>query len=215
VQAAEPGTPGGRSGQDWPDWPGGFGGSLADDVGRSLLARRVVLVHGRIEAEAAARAAAALMMLDASGDERIVVRLLSADATVDDGLALMDTMAVLGVPVDTVGLGTTAGGAVGVLAAGRRRQLARHARLRLHEPDGAVAGRAVEVERAVAAHEAQRERFLRALAARTGRPLAHLVEEWATDRYLEPRDAVTLGYADEVEAGPREDRGGSATEPAV
>src|SRR5579863_2509983 len=56
------------------DW--GF----ADDVRRQLLSRRVVLVHGPIDDELCAATAATLMMLDATGDERIVVRLTGADA---------------------------------------------------------------------------------------------------------------------------------------
>jgi ATP-dependent Clp protease, protease subunit len=189
-------------GAEPPRFPAEPGGSLEDDVGRALLARRVVLVHGTIGEDAAARAAASLMMLDAAGDERIVLRLTGADSTIDIGLVLMDTIDALGVPVDTVGAGTLAGGAVGVFAAGRHRNLAQHARLHLREPDGSVAGRAVDIERAVAAQHAQRERFLSLLARATRRPMAHLVEEWSTDRFLEPADAVTLGYADAVETVP-------------
>lgn len=179
-------------------------GSLDDEVGRAMLARRVVLVHGTVADAAVARVAASLMMLDAAGDERVVLRLTGTDATFDAGLVLVDTIEVLGVPVDTVGLGTISGGMVGVLAAGRRRQLSPHALLRLREPDASVAGRAVDIERAVAAGEAQRARFFALLSARTGRPVGHLEQEWAADRFLEPADAVTLGYADAVEGrGPR------------
>ena len=185
---------------------------LGDEVGRALLARRVVLLHGPTGADAAGRAAASLMMLDASGDERIVLRLTAVDATVEVALALMDTIEVLGVPVDTAGLGTLAGGAVGVLAVGRHRSLAPHARLRLRMPDARVAGRAADIERALAAEQSQLERFLSVLADRSGRPLEHLVEEWSTDRFFEPHDAVTLGYADLVEGvGPTRSQGSGPT----
>jgi|GEM_PF-3435244 len=179
-------------------WAGGDPGSLDDELDRAMLARRTVLLHGTLGDAPIARAAATLMMLDVSGDERIVVRLTSTRSTVDAGLVLMDTIEALGVPVDTFGLGTIAGGAIGVLASGRLRTLAPHSRLHLDEPDATVAGRAVDIERALAAHQAQRDRFTALLAARTGRPAAHLVAEWATERFLEPTDAVTLGYADGV-----------------
>ena len=189
-------------------------GSLVDDVGRALLARRMVLVHGTIGADAASRAAASLMMLDAAADERIVLRLTAADATVEVGLVLMDTLSVLGVPVDTVGLGTLAGGAIGVFALGRRRSLSPHARLRLRMPDASVSGRAADIERALAAERAQLDRFLAALAERTGRPPDHLSREWASDRFFEPEDAVTLGYADAVETlGPKKPGGDDPATP--
>jgi ATP-dependent Clp protease, protease subunit len=172
---------------------------LSDEVRRQLLARRLVLVHGLLDDAAAAEAAATLMMLDATGDERVQLRLTGVRADVEQGLVLMDVIAVLGVPVDVVAAGTVAGGAVGVLAAGRHRTLAPHARLHLHEPDGAVAGRALEIERALAAASSQRERFFQRIAECTGRPRADIEDGWRASRYLEADDAVALGYADEVE----------------
>ncbi len=171
---------------------------LSDDVQRMLLARRVVLVHGPIDGALVAETAATLMMLDATGDERILLRLTGADADVEQGLVLMDVVAVLGVPVDLVGAGTIAGGAVGVLAAGRRRTLAAHATLHLREPDGVVSGRAVDIQRALAAQAGQRDRFFARIATCTGRPRDVVEECWRAARYLQPGDAVALGYADDV-----------------
>lgn len=175
------------------------GYTLADDVRRQLLARRVVLVHGPLDDAAAAETAATLMTLDASGDDRVVLRLIGADTSIDLGLMLMDVIAVLGVPVDVTAGGTITGGAVGVLAAGRHRTLAPHARLHLREPDGTVAGRAIEIERSLAAQAAQRDRFHARVAQFTGRQMAVVEEDWRASRFLEPSDAVVLGYADEVE----------------
>lgn len=175
------------------------GGSLSDDVHRQLLSRRIVLVHGPLDDASAAETAATLMTLDASGDDRVMLRLMAADASIDLGLMLMDVMAVLGVPVDVAAGGNIAGGAVGILVAGRHRVLAPHARLHLREPDGTVAGRAVEIERALAAQAAQRDRFFARVAECSGRPQPVVEEDWSSSRYLEPADAVALGYADEVE----------------
>ncbi len=174
------------------------GSGLFDDVRRSLLARRIVLVHGLVDDAFAAETAATLMMLDATGDDRILLRLTGVDASVQQGLVLMDVISVLGVPVDLAAAGTVAGGAVGVFAVGRHRTLAAHATLHLREPDGAVAGRATEIERAVAAEAAQRDRFFARLAECTGRPHEIVQQDWRVAPYLEPVDAVALGYADDV-----------------
>jgi ATP-dependent Clp protease protease subunit len=153
--------------------------------------------------ELVAETAATLMMLDASGDNRVVLRLIAADGPIDHALVLMDVVGVLGVPVDVTAGGTIAGAAVGVLAIGRHRTLALHARLHLREPDGAVAGRAAEIERTLAAQAAQRERFFAWIARCTGRDKAAVESDWQASRYLEPADAVALGYADEVEEAGR------------
>lgn len=175
------------------------GPGMDDDVRRQLLARRIVLVHGFVGDAEAAETAAALMLLDATGDERIVVRMTAVETTLDHAISLMDVVGVLGVPIDMVGSGTIAGGAVGVFACGRTRVLAPHARLRLREPDASVSGRAIDIERTLAAAGTLRDRYFIRLSALTARPLADVAHEWESDRFLEPEDAVTLGYADGVE----------------
>ena len=76
--------------------------------------------------------------------------------------------------------------------------MAAHAVLRLREPDVEVAGTARDLERALAAQGARRAGFLEHLARVVGRPFAELDAEWSRGAVLEARDAVTLGYADEV-----------------
>ena len=165
----------------------------------ALFARRVVLVRGVLDDVQASDVAAALMTLDATGDEHVELRVGAAVGTIEAGLAVTDVMAVLGVPVHTVGLGLIGGGAVAVLAAGDRRVLTRHARLHLREPDASVAGSATDIERAVAEQAGRRALFQQLLARRTGRPEADVIGEWAAGRFLDAEDAVTLGYADAVQ----------------
>lgn len=174
---------------------GGFGDTLRS----ALLARRVVLVRGDLDAAEASDLAAALMTLDATGDRRIELRLTAASSDFEVALMLWDVVSVLGVPVHTTAVGLVSGGAVGVLACGAERSIARHARLHLQEPDTDVAGRAAEIERALAAQAARRDVFYRQLAARTGRSTEEIAAEWSSGRYLDAEDAVTLGYVDVIE----------------
>lgn len=165
----------------------------------ALLARRMVLLRGTLDHDQASEVAAALMTLDATGDEHIELRITGAGGGLETGLMLMDVMSVLGVPVHTVGVGVLTGGAVGVLAAGADRRLARHARLQLREADTSIAGTAFEVERLVAEHAVRREHFHCELARHTRRPVGEITAEWEGGAFFDPADAVALGYADRVE----------------
>jgi len=180
------------------DRPDAWGGGHLDDVASVLLARRVVLLSGELDAARASEVAATLLTLDATGDGRIELRLHACRGPLDVALSLIDVLDVLGVPVHAAALGTIEGGPVGVLAVCERRELARHAVLRLREPDVEVAGTAIDLERALAAQAAQRAGFLAVLARRVGRPVAEVDEEWRRGAYLEAADAVALGYADAV-----------------
>ncbi len=175
-----------------------------DDVRSALLERRVVLVSGELDTAAASELAATLLTLDATGDTRIELRISSSHGPLEAALSVIDVIDVLGVPVHAVALGTIEGGPVGVLASCGSRRIAPHAVLALREPDVQVAGTANDLERALAAQGARRACFLEHLARRVGRPLAELDAEWSHGAILEARDAVTIGYADEVlEAGAR------------
>lgn len=181
---------------DAPEPPGPSG--LAGDVTAALLARRVVMVHGELLPERASEVAAALMTLDAVGDDHVELRLSSARGPLEAALVLVDVIEVLGVPVHTVGMGVIAGGPVGVLAAGADRVVSPHARLHLREPDVSAEGRAGDIERALAEQAARRDLFHRHLARCTGRSLAEIESEWSLSTFLEAEDAVTLGYAERV-----------------
>jgi ATP-dependent Clp protease, protease subunit len=169
-----------------------------DAVRSALLERRVVLLSGELDAAAASELAATLLTLDATGDSRIELRMSSSHGPIDAALSVVDVLDVLGVPVHAVALGSIEGGPVGVLASCGPRRVARHAVLRLREPDLEVAGTAKDLVRALAAQAAQRTGFLEHLAVRVGRPFAELDAEWSHGAVLEAPDAVTLGYADEV-----------------
>jgi ATP-dependent Clp protease protease subunit len=172
--------------------PAAFG----DQVMSSLFARRIVVVHGEITNDKASETAAALLTLDALGDEHVELRLQAPAASWEAAGVLIDVIDILGVPVHTVALGLVGGGAVGVLAVGSHRAIAPHARLHLRHPDTAAAGRPGDISRTIEAQTSLQAEFQRLLAERTGRPVLEIEEEWGRGGYLDAPSAIALGYAD-------------------
>jgi ATP-dependent Clp protease protease subunit len=172
----------------------GFG----DQVMSSLFARRIVLVHGELTSDRASEMAAALLTLDALGDEHIELRIQAPLGSWEAAGVLIDVIDVCGVPVHTVGLGIVGGGAVGVLAAGAHRTIAPHARLHLRHPETAVSGRPAELTRSVEAQTSLQAEFQRLLAQRTGRNVIEIEEEWDRGGYLDAPSAIALGYVDSL-----------------
>jgi ATP-dependent Clp protease protease subunit len=171
-------------------------GPFGDQVMSSLFARRIVLVQGELTSDKASETAAALLTLDALGDEHVELRLQAPMATWEAAGVLIDVIDVLGVPVHTVALGLVGGGAVGVLAAGSHRAISPHARLHLRHPDTAAWGRPGDISRTIEAQTSLQAEFQRLLAERTGRPVLEIEEEWVRGGYLDAPSAIALGYAD-------------------
>ena len=172
--------------------------AFGDQVLSSLFARRIVLLHGDLSSDRASETAAALLTLDALGDEHVELRLQVPSASWEAAGVVIDVIDVLGVPVHTVGLGLVGGGAVGILAAGAQRAVSPHARLHLRHPDTEASGRPAELSRTVEAQTALQAEFERLLAERTGRPVAEIAQEWAVGGFLDAPSAIALGYADSL-----------------
>lgn len=174
------------------------GAPFGDQVLSSLFARRVVFLQGELTSDKASETAAALLTLDALGDEHVELRLQAPTGSWEAAGVLIDVIDVLGVPVHTIALGVVGGGAVGVLAAGSRRSIAPHARLHLRHPDTSATGRPGDITRTIDAHRALQAEFQRLLAERTGRPELEIEEEWGRGGYLDAPSAIALGYADSL-----------------
>ena len=99
-----------------------------------LFERRIVLVTGRLDADLAAEAAAALLTLDATGDEPIELHVNSPDGTLESAFVLIDTLDLLHATSRAHGRGQVGGPAIGVVAAADHRSASPHTRFRLFQP---------------------------------------------------------------------------------
>ncbi|HET9072273.1 MAG TPA: ATP-dependent Clp protease proteolytic subunit [Acidimicrobiales bacterium] len=191
------------AGTNGPGSPGGMGvpggregpGFSPEDA---LFARRIVQVRGPLDETTAGDLAARLMYLDGSGDEAVTLYVDSPGGPLHAAFSVLDTIALLGVPVDTVCVGRAEGTAVAVVAAGRRRHAAPHARFRLGEPDVSVSGRADQLQSWATYHAEQATRLAGALAAATGRPAEHVEADLAAGRWLDAEQAQAYGIVDDT-----------------
>jgi ATP-dependent Clp protease protease subunit len=165
---------------------------------QQLLGRRVVLLSGRLDHDEGNRVAAALMTLDATGDEPVHLRIDSGDGTVEAALALVDVVDLLGVPVHGHCVGRVAGPSLAVLAVAHRRTIAPHGSLLLVEPSVELRGSARQLEQSAAAHLDSWEAWCRRLSEATGQPMARIREDAARGRGFSADEAVAYGLVDEV-----------------
>ena len=171
---------------------------LAAWLQERLFERRIVLVTGRLDDEAAAETAAALMALDASGDRPIELHLDSPDGTLEAAFALIDTLDLLRAAVGVHCRGQVGGPAIGIAAAADHCSAAPHTRFRLSQPAARLSGTPDEI----AAHSRQQQellwRFHARLAQRTGRPAEEIAEDLRRGRYLDAQGALDYGLIDEI-----------------
>jgi ATP-dependent Clp protease, protease subunit len=166
-----------------------------------LFGRRIVRVMGRLDDDAATKAVATLLALDASGDRPIELYLNSPDGALEATFVLIDTADTLRSALRVLCLGQVGGPVIALTAAADHRAAAPHARFRLGQPTTRLAG----TPREIAAQNRQQQDLLWKLYARlsrrTGRPAEEIAEDMRRGRYLDAREALEYGLIDEIVAG--------------
>jgi len=166
-----------------------------------LLENRIVFMIGEISYQRAAEVIMKLLYLDnLKRSSEISLYINSPGGSVDDTMAVYDTICFVGSPVATYCIGRAQSGAAVILAAGTkgRRYALPHAKVMLHQPWGGVSGQAADIK-------IQAEEILKAkamineiLARHTGQPVEKIADETERDRYMTAQEAHEYGLIDEV-----------------
>jgi ATP-dependent Clp protease protease subunit len=163
-----------------------------------LFERRIVLLTGDLDENAAGEAAAALTALDAAGHAPIELHVDSAEGTLEAAFAVIDTIDQLRAPVRALCRGQVGGTVVGVLASADRRTATPHTRFRLAQPAARFSG----PPEVIAARNRQQQdllwRLYARLARRTGRPAEEIAEDIRNGRFLTAREALEYGLIDQI-----------------
>lgn len=173
-------------------------GSVDEELFARLLERRIVLVAGFLDAQASTRAAAQLMLLDATGDDPIDVHLSCPDGDLDAAMSLADTIDLVGVSVRARCSGKLGGPALAAMAAADRRVAQPHCMFVLKEPSTELHGRADEIATLAATQRRQLEAFQLRLADATGQPLDRVVADTRHGLTLDADQALAYGLVHEV-----------------
>jgi len=166
-----------------------------------LLENRIVFLIGEISYQRAAEVIMKMLYLDnlKRGNE-ISLYINSPGGSVDDTMAVYDTIRFVGSPVATYCIGRAQSGAAIILAAGTKGKwfALSHAKIMLHQPWGGVSGQAADIK-------IQAEEILKAktmineiLSKHTGQPIEKIAAETERDRYMTADEACKYGLIDEV-----------------
>ncbi|HNY78404.1 MAG: ATP-dependent Clp protease proteolytic subunit [Sedimentisphaerales bacterium] len=166
-----------------------------------LLENRIVFLIGEINYARAAEVIMKMLYLDnLKRGREISLYINSPGGTVDDTMAIYDTIRFVGSPVATYCIGRAQSGGALILAAGTKgsRYALPHAKIMLHQPWGGVTGQASDIK--IQAEEILKSKRVLAeiFAKHTGQPVAKITEETERDRYMSAQEAKDYGLIDEV-----------------
>jgi ATP-dependent Clp protease protease subunit len=166
-----------------------------------LLENRIVFLIGEINYESAARIIMKMLYLDnLKRSSEISLYINSPGGSVDDTMAIYDTIRFVSSPVATYCIGRAQSGAAIILAAGTKgnRHALPHAKIMLHQVWGGVTGQAADIK--IQAEEIVKAKKMinEILAKHTGQPIEKIAAETERDRYMTAEEAHQYGLIDEV-----------------
>ncbi len=166
-----------------------------------LLENRIVFLIGVISYDKAAEVIMKMLYLDnLKRKNEISLYINSPGGSVDDTMAIYDTIRFISSPVATFCIGRAQSGAAVILSAGTKgkRYALSHAKIMLHQPWGGVSGQASDIK--IQAEEILKSKAMinEILSRHTGQPVEKIAAETERDRYLTADEAQQYGLIDEV-----------------
>jgi ATP-dependent Clp protease protease subunit len=166
-----------------------------------LLENRVVFLIGDINYSSAARVIMQMLYLEnQKRGQEINFYINSPGGSVDDTLAIYDTMRFISSEVATYCIGRAYSGGSVLLCAGQegRRHILPHAKVMIHQPYGGVTGQTTDIQ-------IQAEQIIKAkhtlaeiIAKHTGQDVEKVVADGERDKYFTAEEAKEYGLVDEV-----------------
>jgi ATP-dependent Clp protease protease subunit len=170
-----------------------------------LLENRVVFLVGEINYASAARAMMQMLYLEnQKKGQDINFYINSPGGSVDDTLAIYDTMQFVSSEVATYCIGRAYSGGAVLLAAGEKgkRYILPHAKVMIHQPYGGVTGQTTDIQ-------IQAEQIIKAkqtlneiISRHTGQPVEQVARDGERDKFFSADEAKAYGLVDEVFSPP-------------
>jgi ATP-dependent Clp protease, protease subunit len=171
--------------------------NLPPELQAALLDRRVIFLRGRLDEQMSSGVIAQLLLVGRIAEGRTIELYVdSPGGSLATALSLYDVIRTLGPRVSTTCLGTAAGAAVLIVAAGAagQRFALPHARLHLSEDPTGLDLKPDTADEATRI----RERWLQALVSHTGHSAEHIARDLHQGRWLSAAEARDYGLVDGI-----------------
>ena len=183
----------------------GLSGVVPCDIFSKLLSNRIIMLFDTIDRNAALFVISQLLFLESVDPNKdITIYINSPGGSVNDGLAIYDTIKHIKCDVSTLCVGEASSMGAFLLAAGTKgkRFALENSSIMIHQALGAVPfGQATDIKIQAEQISLIKEKLDRMLAKMTGKTEEQISIDTDRDCYMTPFEAVKYGIIDEVIPG--------------
>ena len=166
-----------------------------------MLENRVVFLVGEINYVTAARVMMQMLYLeDQKRGQEINLYINSPGGSVDDTLAIYDTMQFISSDVSTYCIGRAYSGGAVLLCAGSsgKRHILPHAKVMIHQPYGGLTGQTTDVQIQAEQIINAKQTLNEIIAHHSGQPVEQVAKDGERDKFFSAQEAKDYGLVDEV-----------------
>ena len=166
-----------------------------------MLENRVLFLIGEINQASAARIMMQMLYLeDQRKGQQINLYINSPGGSVDDTLAMYDTMQFISSDVATYCIGRAYSGAAVLLCSGAegKRHILPHAKVMIHQPYGGITGQTTDIQIQAEQIIGAKATLNKIIASHTGQSFETVAEDGERDKYFSATEAKEYGLVDEV-----------------
>ncbi len=176
-------------------------GERAYDIYSRLLKERIIFLGEQVNEHTANLVVAQLLHLAGEDSKKdIMFYINSPGGSVNDGMAIYDTMQYIAPDVQTIGIGLQASMGAFLLSSGAKgkRFILPHSRVMIHQPSGGTQGKVTDQE--ISLREAIRLKKVlnEILAKNTGQKLSKIENDVERDFWMNAKEAVEYGIVDGI-----------------
>lgn len=178
-----------------------YDGERAYDIYSRLLKERIIFLGEEVNEHTANIIVAQLLHLAyEDADKDISIYINSPGGSVYDGLAIYDTMQFIKPDVRTIGIGLQASMGAFLLSSGAKgkRYVLPSSRVMIHQPSSGTRGMVTDQEISLRESVRLKELLVQIMAKNTGQKLAKVKADMERDFWMDAKEAVAYGVADDI-----------------
>jgi len=177
--------------------------SVSEQIQSSFLKNRKIFLWGEVSDKSARDLTEKLLFLeDHNPGKEISFYINSPGGSITAGMAIFDTMQLISSPIKVIvtGMAASMGSILLCGATIGKRFLYPHSRVLIHQPliTGRMQATAVDINIQAQEMEKLREELNGILARTSGQPLDKIQQDTDRDFYLNAKEAIEYGLADEI-----------------
>ena len=170
------------------------------NIETKLLKERIILLNGEIDNEMSSKIISELLCLDSMSNDDIKIYINSPGGSVNDGLAIYDTMNFIKSDVSTICVGeaSSMGAIILMNGAKGKRYCLKNSEIMIHQPLGGVSGQATEIDIEAKRIMKTKKLLNEIISSKTNKNIKQVEKDVERDYFMDSSDALKYGIIDKI-----------------